>query len=224
MGFKVKKDFAVVGVGNFGTSLIDTFLKYNVNVMAFDKSEERIQKIANKVAYASVLDTTDEEALAGSGIKNVDEVIVCMGDNVEACIMTVVSLKNIGISNITVKSDTEKLTSVLVNLGVKDIVSPEREYGEMLAKRKMHRLVTDFVSMDDKHSMVQIKIEKDSLHNTPLFELDFRNKFNLNIVAIKRGEELLMPKANSVINKDDVVYLIGEDYSIYEFEKFLENK
>lgn len=223
MGFKVKKEFAVIGLGSFGMSVVDTFLQYNVNVMAFDMDEEKIQKIANKVDFACALDTTDEEALLNSGIKNVDHVIVGIGDDVEGCIMTVMALKNIGIENITVKSGNDKLTTVLKSLGIDDIVKPEKEVGVMVAKRKMHRIVSDFVSMDDKHSLVQIKIDKEKLFNKPLMELEFRNKFNLNIVAIKKKDGLVIPNASTVLNKDDVLYLIGEDTSIYEFEKYLEN-
>jgi len=223
MGFKVKKEFAVVGLGVFGTSVVETFLKYNINVMVLDKDEEKIQKIANRVDYACAIDTTDEEALANSGIKNVDHVIVGIGDDIEGCIMTVMALKNIGVENITVKSSNDKLTSVLKNLGIEDVVAPEKEVGMMVAKRKMHRLVSDFVSMDDNHSLVQIKIEKEKLFNKQLMDLEFRNRFNLNIVAIKKKEELIIPNATTTIQKDDVLYLIGEDASIHEFEKFLEN-
>ena len=224
MGFKVKKEFAVIGLGSFGMGVVDTFLKYNVGVIALDMDEEKIQKIANKVDFAYCVDTTDEEALANVGIKNVDHVIVGIGDDVEGCIMTVMALKNImGVENITVKSGNDKLTTVLKSLGVVDIVSPEKEVGVMVAKRKMHRLVSDFVSMDDNHSLVQIKIDKEKLFNKPLVDLGFRNKFNLNIVAIKRKEKFVIPSATTVIEKDDILYLIGEDVRIHEFEKYLEN-
>lgn len=223
MGFKVKKEFAVIGLGTFGMSVVDTFLKYNVSVMVLDTDEEKIRKVANRVDYACTIDTTDEESLANSGIKNVDEVIVCIGSNIEGCIMTVMALKNIGVPKITVKSDNDKLTSVLTNLGIGDIVAPEKEYGQMLAKRKMHQLVTDFVSMDDKHSLVQIKNETDKFHDKLLSELEFRNQFDINIVAIRRKEELIIPRANTMLKKDDVLYLIGEDKKIYEFEKYLSN-
>ena len=223
MGFKVKKEFAVIGLGTFGMSVVDTFLKYNVSVMVLDTDEEKIRKVANRVDYACTIDTTDEESLANSGIKNVDEVIVCIGSNIEGCIMTVMALKNIGVPKITVKSDNDKLTSVLTNLGIGDIVAPEKEYGQMLAKRKMHQLVTDFVSMDDKHSLVQIKNETDKFHDKFLSELEFRNQFDINIVAIRRKEELIIPRANTMLKKDDVLYLIGEDKKIYEFEKYLSN-
>lgn len=223
MGFKVKKEFAVIGLGTFGMSVVDTFLKYNVSVMVLDTDEEKIRKVANRVDYACTIDTTDEESLANSGIKNVDEVIVCIGSNIEGCIMTVMALKNIGVPKITVKSDNDKLTSVLSNLGIADIVAPEKEYGQMLAKRKMHQLVTDFVSMDDKHSLVQIKNETDKFHDKLLSELEFRNQFDINIVAIRRKEELIIPRANTTLKRDDVLYLIGEDTKIYEFEKYLSN-
>lgn len=223
MGFKVKKEFGVIGLGSFGMSVVDTFLKYNVSVVVFDKDEEKIQKIANKVEYACALDTTDEEALINAGIKNLDHIIVGIGDDVEGCIMTVMALKNIGIENITVKSSNDKLTSVLKSLGIEDVVCSEKEFGVMVAKRKMHRLVADFVCMDDNHSLVQIKMEKEKFFNKPLMELEFRNKFNLNIVAIKRENEFVIPSASSVIQKDDILYLIGDDSSIFEFEKFIEN-
>lgn len=221
MGFKVKKEFAVIGLGTFGMSVVDTFLKYNVSVMALDNDEDKIRKIANRVDYACTIDTTDEESLANSGIKNVDHVIVCIGSDIEGSIMTVMALKNIGIENITVKSDNNKLTSVLMNLGIEDIVAPEKEYGEMVAKRKMHRLVTDFVSMDDKHSLVQIKNTSDKFSDKLLSELEFRNQFDINIVAVRRKGELIIPRANTSLKKDDVLYLIGEDKKIYEFEKYL---
>ena len=223
MGFKVKKEFAVIGLGTFGMSVVNTFLKYNVSVMVLDNDEEKIRKIANRVEYACTIDTTDEESLSNSGIKNVDEVIVCIGSDVEGSIMTVMALKNIGVPKITVKSDNDKLTSVLVNLGIEDIVAPEKEYGEMLAKRKMHKLVTDFVSMDDKHSLVQIKNETDKFHDKLLGELEFRNQFDINIVAIRRKGELIIPRANTMLKREDILYLIGEDKSIYEFEKYLSN-
>ena len=223
MAFKVKKEFGVVGLGRFGSSVVDTLLQYNANVIVLDKDEEKIQKIANRVDFACSVDTTDEEALLNTGIKNVDHVFIGIGDDVEGCIMTVMALKNIGVENITVKSGNDKLTDVLKSLGVTDIVNPEKEVGAMVAKRKMHRLVSDFVIMDDKHSLVQIKIEKEKLFNKPLMELEFRNKFNLNIVAIKKKEELVIPTATTVLQKDDILYLIGEDTSIYEFEKYLDN-
>lgn len=223
MGFKVKKEFAVIGLGTFGMSVVETLLRYNVNVIVLDNDEEKVQKIANKVDFACALDTTDEEALANSGIKNVDHVFVGIGDNVEGCIMTVMALKNIGVENITVKSGNDKLTTVLKSLGIEDIVAPEKEVGVMVAKRKMHRLVSDFISMDDNHSLVQIKISKEKLFNKPLVDLGFRNKFNLNIVAIRNEFGITIPSANTVIKNGDVLYLIGEDSSIYEFEKYLEN-
>lgn len=223
MGYKVRKEFAVVGLGNFGMSVMETFLKYNVSVMVLDRDADKIQKVANKVDFACTLDTTDEEALSNSGIKNVDNVIVGIGDDVEGCIMTVMALKNIGVENITVKTSSDKLTSVLRSMGITDIVAPEKEVGMMVAKRMMHRVVSDFVSMDENHSLVQIKIEKEKLLNKPLMDLEFRNKFNINIVAIRKKEEVIIPSANSIIQKGDIVYLIGEDQSIYEFENYLEN-
>ena len=223
MGFKVKKEYGVIGLGRFGMSVVDTLLNYNASVIVLDKNEDLIQKVANRVEYAYVVDTTDEEAIADTGIKNVDHVFVGIGDDVEGCIMTVMALKNVGVENITVKSGNDKLTEVLKSLGVVDIVNPEKEVGMMVAKRKMYRLVSDFVSMDEKHSLVQIKIENEKLFNKPLVELGFRNKFNLNIVAIKNDGGMSIPGASTVLHKDDVLYLIGEDVSIREFEKFLEN-
>ena len=208
MGFKVKKEFGVIGLGTFGISVVETFLKHNISVIVLDKDEEKIQKIASKVDFACTLDTTDEEALINSGIKNVDHVIVGIGDDVEGCIMTVMDLKNIGIENITVKAGNDKLASVLKSMGVEDIVRPEKEAGVMVAKRKLHRLVSDFVCMDDNHSLVQIKMDKEKLFNKPLMELEFRNKFNLNIVAIRKNSGLVIPNASTIIQRNDILYLI----------------
>ena len=133
----MKKHVAVIGLGRFGFSVAKTLAKYGSEVIAIDREEERVKKVSEFVSYAVQLDAMDEKALRSVGVQNVDTAIVSIGENIEASILVVMLLKEIGIRNIIAKAVTTLHGKVLENLGVQRIIFPERD----MAIRVAHSLI-----------------------------------------------------------------------------------
>lgn len=222
---KRKKDFVVIGLGRFGTSIIQSLIEYGQTVSAFDIDPEKVEKIADKVQFAAVCDTTDEDQLRSAGIHNADHVIVAIGNDPQASIMTVALLTELNIPYITVKSNIERLSTIYKKLGVTDIVCPERDSGHSTARRVCHdsNYLQDFIGLGSSHAIVQYVIRKNELLNRSLQDLNFRTKFNLNIIAIKRNMEILIPTKDDIIEFNDVIIFVGTEQALADFEDYLNN-
>jgi len=213
-----KKEFFVIGLGRFGYSVVQTLIKEGRTVSVIDIDAKKVDKVKDDVKYAAICDSTDVEILKENGVMNADHIIVAMGDDVEACLMTVAALKEIGVSNITVKANSDKMAKILKALGVEDIVMPEKDFGKYTALRVMHSLIKDFSIIDEHLSMVQIDIQNEELLGIPLSTLNLREKFNINIVAIKRDNISFIPKAEDILRQDDIIVVIGANEDITNFE------
>jgi trk system potassium uptake protein TrkA len=102
-----KKSFAVIGLGRFGQALIDELIRQDHDVLVMDKDPDRIQKVAKKATHAVAVDTTDAAALKDIGITSIDHVVVAIGKDIQASILTTLILKELGVKNITVKVQNE---------------------------------------------------------------------------------------------------------------------
>jgi trk system potassium uptake protein len=217
--FFVKKEFAVIGLGRFGGSICRALAEQGVDVMAIDNSEERVNQFAMIASHAVVGDTTDEAVLKSLGIRNFDHVIVAIGDDIQSSILTTLILKELGVKNITVKAQNDYHEKVLRKIGADHVVHPERDMGRRIAHKINSNSVLDYLELSDQHSIVEI-VASGNIDGQSLIDLDIRAKYGINIVAIKRGEEILVsPQASEVIRKSDILIVIGADADINRFEK-----
>lgn len=215
----MKKQFAVIGLGRFGGSICKELMDLGVDVLAIDKDPNRVNAYAQIVTHAVVGDTTDESVLKSIGIRNFDHVIVAIGDDIQASILTTLILKELGVKNITVKAQNDYHEKVLVKIGADRIVHPERDMGKRIANNMVSNNVLDYLELSDEYSIVEIVANK-RLSGHSLMELNIRAKYGINIVAIKRGEEIIVsPQANEVILDKDILIAIGTDENINLFEK-----
>lgn len=215
----MKKEFAVIGLGRFGGSICRALADEGMEVMAIDNDEERVNQFAMIASHAVVGDTTDENVLKSLGIRNFDHVIVAIGDDIQSSILTTLILKELGVKNITVKAQNDYHEKVLLKIGADVVVHPERDMGKRIAQKIISNSVLDYLELSDQHSIVEI-VASGSLHGNSLIELDIRAKYGINIVAIKRGDEILVsPQASEIILKGDILIVIGADADINRFEK-----
>lgn len=220
-GVKMKKEFAVIGLGRFGGSICRTLIELGMDVLAVDINEERVNDYAMIATHAVIGNTTDEAVLKNIGIKNFDHVVVAIGDNIQASILTTLILKELGVSHVTVKAMNDYHEKVLRKIGADYIVHPERDMGKRLAHNLVSNNVLDYLELSDEHSIVEIVVGK-NLAEKSIIQLDIRAKYGVNIVAIKRGSNIIVsPQATDVIKEDDVLIIIGADNDINEFEKNL---
>jgi trk system potassium uptake protein len=219
----MKKEFAVIGLGRFGGSICRALSDEGMEVMAIDTDEDKVNEYATIASHAVVGDTTDETVLKSLGIRNFDHVIVAIGDNIQASILTTLILKELGVKNITVKAQNDYHEKVLSKIGADRIVHPERDMGRRIAHNIISNNVLDYLELSDEHSIVEI-VASDRLIGNTIIDLDIRAKYGINIVAMKRGREIIVsPQADEQIQKDDILIVIGADTDISRFEKRLLN-
>ncbi|MDN7244330.1 TrkA family potassium uptake protein [Planococcus shenhongbingii] len=215
----MKKEFVVIGLGRFGGSIVRELIEQDADVMAIDNDTERVDEYASIATQAIVADTTDEAVLKSLGIRNFEHVIVAIGENIQASILTTLMLKEIGVKKITVKAQNDYHAKVLNKIGADQVVHPERDMGIRIAHNMLSNNVLDYLELSDQHSIAEIQAN-DKLAGRTLIGLDIRAKYGINIVAIKRdGEILVSPQADMEIELKDVLIIIGSDADINRFEK-----
>ncbi len=219
---RTKKTFAVIGLGRFGQSVIQGLLETKATVMAFDQDENKVAKFADYVSYSAVIDSTDEDQLREAGINNADHVVVAIGSDSQASIMTVALLTEMGIKNITVKANGSNLEKIYRRLGVNDIVLPERDTGYRTALRiaRDSNNVKDYIDIGSDLAIVRICIINGKLIGIPLSTLNLRARFNINIIAIKRGENFFVPSADDTIKINDELLIISKENELSIFESY----
>jgi trk system potassium uptake protein TrkA len=214
----MKKHYAVIGLGRFGFSVAKTLSKYGAEVIAIDSQEERVKKTADFVAYAVQLDAIDEKALRSVGVQNVDTAIVSIGENIEASILVVMLLKELGIRNIIAKAVTTLHGKVLENLGVKRIIFPERDMAIRVAHSLIRPSVLEQLELSQEYSIVELPSPSNLIGKT-LKDTQLRTRYGVNLIAIKRKittEKGIIkdswnvnPLPTDTIEKEDILVLIG---------------
>lgn len=215
----MKKSFAVIGLGRFGGSIVYELIEQGMDVLAIDIKEERVNEFLTIATHAVIGDTTDEKVLKSLGISNFDHVIVAIGDDIQASILTTIILKELGVKDVTAKALSDYHEKVLVKIGADRVVHPERDMGKRLAYNMSSNNVLDYLELSDKHSIVEI-VAKKPLAGNSIIGLDIRAKYGITIVAIKRENDVIVsPMASEVILENDILIVIGADSDIARFQK-----
>lgn len=217
----MKKQYAVIGLGRFGGSVCESLSRQGMEVLAIDTSEEKVSRFMNIATHAVIADSTDENTLKSLGIRNFDHVIVAIGDNIQSSILTTLMLVEEGVKQITVKAQNDYHEKVLNKIGAHRVVHPERDMGVRIAHNIVSKNVLDYLELSDKHSIVEL-MAGDAISGKTLAELDIRAKYGCNIMAIKRGDDInVSPSAHEVIDRGDILIVIGADNDIQRMEKVL---
>ncbi|RXK18839.1 TrkA family potassium uptake protein [Macrococcus sp. DPC7161] len=220
----MEKEFVVIGLGRFGGSIVRELNALDMDVMAIDTSEARVNEYADIATHAVIADTTDETVLKSLGIRNFDHVIVAIGENIQASILTTLILKDLGVKKVTAKAQNDYHAKVLSKIGADIVVHPERDMGRRIAHNVASASVLDYLELSDEHSIVEIQAGA-QLRNNTILELDIRANYGLNIIAIKRGKEITVsPDPNEMILDGDILIMIGHDKDINRFEKKIVNE
>ncbi|MGD9910095.1 MAG: TrkA family potassium uptake protein [Candidatus Izemoplasmatales bacterium] len=218
----VKKTFAVIGVGRFGLALIEELVELEADVLVIDKNYDKIEKVAKMVTNAICLDSTEIDTLKEIGISNYETVIVATGMNVDNSILTTLILKDLGIKNVYVKVQSEYHAKVVEKLGVDPdhLIWPEQATGKRLAKILVSGNLLDYLELDKEYSFVSTSSTKKIIGKN-LLELEIRAKFNVNIVAIRRDEKIIIPSSQTFFEAEDKIILVGHNDNIQKFMSWL---
>lgn len=205
----INKQFVVIGLGRFGYSIAKTLHSLDYDVLAIDKSEDIVQQISDEVTHAVQLDATDENALKSLGVRNFDVAIVAIGEDIQASIMVTLLLKELGVKYIMAKAQNEKHEKVLQKIGADRVILPEKEMGIRIANNLSTTNILDYIELSPDYSIMEVKALKE-WENKTLKELRLRSTYGINIVAIKRVEDVrISPLAEDIIMEDDIIITIG---------------
>lgn len=147
----MKKEFAVIGLGRFGGSICKALSEEGVEVMAMDIDEDKVNEYAKIASHAVIGDSTDESVLKNLGLRNFDHVIVAIGENIQASILTTLILKELGVHTITVKAQNDYHEKVLSKIGADHIVHPERDMAKRIAHNIVSNNVLDYLEIGRAH-------------------------------------------------------------------------
>lgn len=212
------KQFAVIGLGRFGSHIATNLYKMGYDVLAIDKNMDKVQDFSNEFTHVVQADTTDEKALRELGILNFDVVIVAIGEDIEANIMTTLQLKEIGVQYIVAAARSPLQIKVLEKIGADRVVAPERDMAQRVAYNLASTNVMDYIELSNKFSIAEITVPRAFVDKT-LVESNIRAKYNINVVAIKRGEDVIVsPMPTEKLHEDDIVVVVGDNEHINGLE------
>mgnify|MGYP000886217395 CR=1 FL=1 len=215
-----RKSFAVIGMGRFGQSVVEELIRKEADVLVIDVDPERIAKMSKIATHAVTLDSTDSVALKEVGISSIDHVVVAIGKDLQSSILTTLVLKDLGVQQVTVKVQNPDHAKVVEKLGADEIIQPEQQSGKRLASRIISNNVLDYIDLNESHSFIVVHATAKIIDST-IINLDVRNKFKINVVAVRRSGDIIIPNADTVIEQDDQLLLIGSNVDLDKFNSWL---
>ena len=217
------KQYLVIGLGRFGTSVAKTLYEAGENILGIDVSEELVQdRINNNILKNAIIgDASDGKILKDIGAENFDVAFVCIGD-IEASVMIALNLKELGIKSIIAKAINKKHGKVLTKIGATEIVYPEEHMGKRIAELTMNTDIIEHLKFSDNFVLVEVKAPS-IFWNNSLINLDVRNKYNINIVGIKKAQKEFIPNptANVIIEEGDILVIITDKKTVESFNKLI---
>ncbi|CAM3120436.1 TrkA family potassium uptake protein [Paenibacillus sediminis] len=212
------KQFAVIGIGRFGSSVARSLSEMGYEVLAIDSDEQRTQEISSIVTHAVSADSTDEDALRALGIRNFDVVVVAIGEDIQASILTTLILKDLGVPLIVVKAQNELHGKVLQKIGADKVIFPERDMGLRVAHHLTSPNILDYIELSEDYSIVEMRVT-DAMVGKNMKELSIRAQFGCNVMAIKKGTKMnISPSPDDRLEKEDVLIIVGEKGNLQKLE------
>ncbi|MBK6324861.1 MAG: TrkA family potassium uptake protein [Chloroflexi bacterium] len=219
MAKKQQQEFAVIGLGRFGSSLARALEENGQTVMAIDIDPQLVQSIADEVTHAATLDATNEDALRAIDITAFDTVIVAIGADFEANLITTATLKDLGVRRIICKTQSNRQKEILLRIGADKVVQPEQNSARRLAEELSLPTLLEKFNLTQSYSIAEILLPA-SLNWQSLAQTDLRNKYQLTVLLIKRGDEVLIsPTSDTVLQEGDLLIVFGDNPSITQFSK-----
>lgn len=204
------KQFLVLGLGRFGTSVARTLCELGQEVLAVDADEDLVNDIAPYVTQAMRLDATDEDALNSLDASSFDVAIVSIGQNTRDSILISVLLKELGIPYLVAKANDDLHAKVLRKIGVDRVVFPERDMGARLARNLLTPNVLELMELSDDYQIIEIKVPAKWVGGS-LIGLNVRRRHGVNILAIYRQDRFLVsPAPDMLFEADDTLLVLGK--------------
>ena len=213
----MRPQIGVIGLGKFGRSCAIRLAELGFEVLAIDETQANVDSIKDDVALAVVADTTDPAELDAAGITNCDTVVLTIGAEIERSVLTAVVLKEMGIRHLVARASSELHGRLLSRIGADQVVFPEHDMAIRLANRLSLSSLYDFLESSPDYDILEFPISHAAEGKT-LRDLDYRTRFELNVVGIRRGGEILITlHSDDVLEPGDRLIILGSVANLHRF-------
>ncbi len=187
----INKNYAVFGLGRYGLAVAKELVASGVEVLAIDIDESRVNAAALDIPVCKCADITDPEVIKKLDIGSIDVVIIAMASNLEASVMAITLCKEAGVATVVAKCSSEMHQKIFERVGADVVVFPEREGGVRLAKNLLSSGFVDMITLSKEFSMIELDVRPEWVGKS-LMELNLRKKYNINVVALKNKDRLVV--------------------------------
>lgn len=213
------KSYFVIGLGRFGTEVARKLYELGCEVLVVDKDSDLVQQISQDVTQAVVADARDKDVLRALGAKSFDCAVVAIGDNLADSVLATMNVKELGIPRVVCKASDETHRQVLLKLGADQVVIPEQEYADRLARSLSSHNVLDYIELSEDYGIIEVPAPK-SWVDKSLKELHVRAKLGVNILAVKQGSQInVSPSADYAIGQQDILVVLGDTQALKKVQK-----
>ena len=190
-----------------------------------DNTENRLTSLKGLDVDTVVMDSTDKDLLLSQNIQNMDAVVVSIGENFQALLLTTFILKELGVKRIIARARGGVQKEILKNIGIKEILCPEDEVGGIIAEKLVNPKVLEYINLEGDYEIVEVAVPK-RYEGSTIIETEIRDKYNLNIITILRekekkgkSESIGVPEMNTKLEREDILLLFGKAKDIERFTK-----
>ncbi|HCK29523.1 potassium channel family protein [Acinetobacter ursingii] len=200
--------FAVIGLGSFGATVALQLAQLNHDVIGIDTIKRNVEDIGDQLTHAVIADASDEHVLEELNIKNCAAVVVAIGEDIEASILCVLHLKNLGVPKIWVKAKTKAHHMILSHLHVEKIIHPEEDMGVRVAQALNYPMVSRYMALNDDHFIVKVEIPKhlNGVHLLGLIDATH----HIKTILLQRGKDIIYdPEPSCAVQSKDILIIEG---------------
>lgn len=219
----MEKQFVVLGLGIFGSTLVKTLSQFGREVIAIDKDSENVQRVSEFATKAVIGDVTDIQFLTDLGLDDIDVGIVAIGDRLEDSILATMNLKELGVPYVIVKAKNKRFKVVLERIGADHVVRPEKEMGEKIARTLLRKNIKDLIELDEENCIVEMKVPQSWIGKS-LSQLDLRKLYSINVLGKRdpKTHKLEVPVDPSTpIEMNDTFLVLGQTDKIEKYDYLL---
>ncbi len=213
------RQFAVFGLGIFGSSIAIALYEQGFTVLGVDIQEEPVKELAGKITEVVQADTTDEKVLEALGIKNFDVAIVSIGNDIQSSVLTTLAVKELGVPLVIARAINLMHGKILGKIGADRVIFPEQDMALKVAKTLSFPNAIRTEELFPGYNIVEVRLPT-SLHKSTLNESRLRNRYGITVLALRRnGKYVVSPSADETLLEGDVMYILGSEDQLKKFFK-----
>ncbi|MBX9802158.1 MAG: TrkA family potassium uptake protein [Caulobacteraceae bacterium] len=213
---QIPNNVVVVGLGRFGGAVAESLTRLGHEVLAIEESLTLVQSWSDRLTHVVQADSSDIEALRQLGVADFQHAVVGIGSDIEASVLTVLALSELGVPDIWAKAVTANHGKILERTGAHHVVYPEVAMGKRVAHLVTGKMI-DFIEFDDDFAIVKTRPPREAVGKT-LGESQLRSRFGVTVVGVKRPrEDFTYAKPDTLVVEGDLLIVAGQTQKVERF-------